>query len=126
LFGTETDTINFYANPNYFITGLSFPDAGQHPFAEFGFNLYSSDQAFSSVGDIGGSLGSLLSGPINLGDYDNMHNVQLVFDDYHTFVYGNIESITVGTVPDSLSVGLWCALSVFGLVTLRRFASDRR
>lgn len=125
LYGTGADTINFYATPAYIISDLNFSNVGQHVFSEFGFNLYSSDQVFSSTSDLGESLGSLLNGPLHVSDFDNMHNVQMVFDEYHTFVYGNIESITVGKVPESIPVGLYCALSVFGLVAIRRFTSLR-
>lgn len=53
---------------------------------------------------MGESLGSLLNGSLNLADYDSTHNIQLAFDNYGTFVYGNIESINAANAANRPNV----------------------
>lgn len=120
IFGSGSDAVFFYASHAYAIPSLSFPDVGLHGFTEFGFTLSSMTDTFQSTSEFGQSLGSLLNTSLDLGSFDS-GTVQLVFDDYQTAVFGTIDSITVTTVPDEMSVGFWSALSLLSLITARRF-----
>lgn len=124
------DSLNFYASSVFPIPGLSFSDAGAHPFASFQFSLYSSLNAFALPNAMGDSLATVLP-ELDLSDYDNTREVAVIFDGFDTRAYASIESITRDAgasprVPESGNVALLAMAALTALIAAtRRFAGLR-